>query len=118
MSYTPGIWNIPIYRGSTLRQPFIRKVSRDGAAFDLTGYGAKALIYTVRNVTNVDTPVMTLTVQSGGIIITPTDGKVEMYVPDTTVTSTLTAQKYYYDLFLIQPNTDVIPFMTGEIIFT
>ena len=113
---TPGVYNFSLYRGATLRQPFYRKTARGGPAFDLTGYGALATIRTTK-IADATPPIIELTAGNGGIVLDGPGGKVEMFMTHTQVISLLVANKHFYDLFLLPPNGDRLPFVVGELTF-
>ncbi len=107
----PGIYNFTVYKGVTLRKTFVYKPG--GVVADLTGYAA-VCNWRAGKVLDSTSPLVSLTVGGGGVIMTPSDGKVEIYMPHTsTIALNLTA--YYYFIHLIAPNTDVLPFLEGKI---
>jgi hypothetical protein len=115
---TPGIYNFVVFRGTTLRKPFIWKPG--GTAAVLTGYHAHCEFWK-RGVAFTTTPDLSLTDAAGGIFLGTTDGTtvlagaVTLYMPASQIASSLTEQAYNYGLKVIEPNGDVIALLRGLI---
>lgn len=113
----PGIYNFTLYKGRTLRKTFIWKPA--GVAAALAGYTARSYWRLIKNLDGTS-PLVTLTTENNGIILTPTIsgnpvvGGVQLFYSDSG-TLALNTAIYYYLVDLIQPNGDVIPFLEGKI---
>lgn len=116
MAYYPGVYNITLFRGTTLRQSFVRKQSINGPVFNLSGYGVQGQVYANKSPELGQPPLIALAVSTGELSLNALAGQVDLYLASNVVTSLLNSQKtYYYNIQLVAPNTDVIPFISGSI---
>lgn len=106
---TPAQHNFIIYQGSTLRKSFVWQA--DGQPVDLTGYTGRSQFRVA-----IDSPDVALDMTSlnNGILIDGPSGTITMYASDT-ATSNLTADKYVYDLEIIDTAGDVNRLVFGTV---
>lgn len=106
--------NLVIEKGSTLSHIFYYK-DENRVAIDLTNYTARMQIRKKYNSTSF---IAELTTGNGGIIITPLEGKIELYLADT-ATSALTDTYGVYDLELVNSTSgNVTKLLRGTVTIT
>ena len=71
----PGVKDLTIIQGGTFDIYWV--LSIDGTVVDLTGYTAELVVR--QSVGDADA-ILTLSTENGGIIITPEDGKIQLYI--------------------------------------
>lgn len=104
-----GKIDLIIEKGATYRKTFIWKQTNE-TPINLTGYTARAQIRENEYAASFD---LELTTENGGIVITPLDGKIELYISDTD-TSAVSLNHGVYDLELLV-GSDVIKFLRGSV---
>jgi hypothetical protein len=103
-------YNFKLNQGSDLRLPLVLKDASE-ALIDLTGYSCAMQVRTTK--TN-QTAIDTLTVKSGRITITPTEGKIDLIFPHSK-TSKYPAGNVVYDIELTSPDGYVTRILEGTI---
>lgn len=122
ISVQPTRLDFTIRRGSTLRRSITwysdpvwkdrRETELDtdnSTPVDLTGYTARMQI---RDARTQQILVQELTTLNGGITLGTVDGKITFFMSDAD-TQAVVEDENVYDLELIQPGGDVIPFLAG-----
>lgn len=105
---TPCTHDFSIQRGTTLRKTFTWKPANVLA--NLTGCSASVQF---RLAVADATPALTLTSQSGGVILGGALGTLEMFATPTQLL-VLTAEAYLYELRIVYPNSDVASLVEGK----
>lgn len=101
-----------IEKGSTYRKTFQWLAEDEVTPIDLTGYSARMQIRSSYESTDY---ILELTTENGGISITPLDGKINLYIPES-ITSKISEDVGVFDIELIIA-TDVYRFLKGSVRF-
>lgn len=104
-----GSVNFTARTGDTWQKVFKWK-QEDRTPFDLTGYTARMMVRKSWDSTTVNASISTA---SGGIDIVPLEGKITMTIAHT-VTESMTASPYVYDLELTSPAGVVTTILSGK----
>jgi len=103
--------NFTLQQGATFRRTFILRDSKTTEPLDLTGCSARMQ---VRPTLISDDVLLELTIDNGGITITPLEGKIELHIAhDATVNTTW--RKGIYQLEIVFANGDVSRYLEGTI---
>lgn len=106
---TPGQHNFTLYQGTTLRKTFTWLANN--VPVDLTGYTGRCQF---RASYQELTPALNMTSLNGGIIVDSLAGQITLYATDVQ-TAQLTADKYFYDLEIIDAVGDVSRLIYGTV---
>lgn len=106
---TPGQHNFTLYQGTTLRKTFTW--TADNVPVNLTGYTGRSQF---RATYQDPTPALNMTTLNGGIIINELAGEITMFA-SAEDTALLTADRYLYDLELIDSIGDVSRLIYGTV---
>jgi hypothetical protein len=104
---TSGIYNIVADRGATFQGTITWKDSAR-SAYNITGYTARMQ---VRAETDSEDVVLELTTENGRLNVYGTQGRVDLTVPASVMTS-IPADKYVYDLEVIAPVSGIVTRLT------
>lgn len=108
----PGKYNIICPQGTTVFEQWTYEVNN--LPVDLFGYTARMQ---VRESYKSTAKILDLTTANGGVVLGGAAGTVNIIVA-ATVTATLFAKEYVYDLELISPSNMVYRLMEGKFIVT
>ena len=92
----PATYNFDLPAASSLLKTFTYK--RNGAAVNLSGYTAKCQIRTSFDATAV---ILELSSANSGILLNNPTGSVILSASDTSISTSLVAGKYIYDIKLV-----------------
>lgn len=106
---TPGQHNFTLYQGTTLRKTFTWLANN--VPVDLTAYTGRCQFRASYAET---VPALNMTTLNGGILIDEPAGQITLYATDVQ-TAALTADKYFYDLEIIDPAGDVSRLIYGTV---
>lgn len=108
-----GKVDLVIEKGATYKKTFYYK-DKNKVPIDLTGYTARTQI---RSSSVSATVIIELTTENNGIIITPLEGKIELFINDTSTTAVTHKGNAVYDLELITSIGEVIKLLRGTVSF-
>lgn len=121
----PSKLNFSVRRGSTLRRTitwYATPVWLDAeqtqidtinsTPVDLTGYTARMQVRDCQN----GVVALDLTTENAGLVLGDATGTITFFVSDTD-TENVTFDRCLYDLELVEPGGDVVPFLAGTFIF-
>lgn len=97
----PATIDLTIYQGSTFSQAFQWKTGNPPTPVNLTGYTARMQI---REKLTSPTPIITLTTENGGIVITDAENGSFSLEISATDTAALSFKSAVYDLEFISPS--------------
>lgn len=106
---TPGLHNFTLYQGTTLRKSFTWLANN--TPVNLTGYTGRCQFRTSHQDPNA---ALDLTTANGGVIVDGLTGKITLYATDVQ-TAALMADKYLYDVEIVDPTGDVSRLVYGAV---
>lgn len=108
----PATIDLTIYQGSTFSQKFQWKTGSPPVPVNLTGYSARMQI---REKLRSPTPIITLTTENGGIIITDPENGIFSLEISAEDTANLNFRSAVYDLEFVYPSGVVRRLIEGSV---
>ena len=109
-NYNSNVFDILVDQGATLNRALFVKNSAK-RAIDLEGYTGRMHI---RDYTDSSVVVQTLTSDNNEILISPFDGRIDIFLSPTK-TADLLAKNYVYDLELESEGGEVTKILSGKL---
>jgi hypothetical protein len=109
-NYNSNVFDILVDQGATLNRALFVKTSAK-RAIDLEGYIGRMHI---RDYTNSSVIIQTLTSETDEILISPSDGRVDIFLSPAK-TADLLAKNYVYDLELESEDGEVTKILSGKL---
>ena len=109
-NYNSNVYDILVDQGATLNRALFIKTSAK-RAIDLEGYIGRMHI---RDYKDSSVVIQTLTSETEEILISPSDGRVDIFLPPNK-TADLLAKSYVYDLELESEDGEVTKILSGKL---
>ncbi len=109
-NYSSNVFDILVDQGATLNRALFVKNSAK-RAIDLEGYIGRMHI---RDYTDSSVVIQTLTSDTGEIVISAFDGRIDIFLSPTN-TANLLAKNYVYDLELESQDGEVTKILSGKL---